>query len=143
MKYALVAASLVLVAGSTAGCGGGAPTDASTADFCGVFEDFYEKVGELGADAENSDIVKALKETGEDLEEVGTPEDMPDDARAGFELTVETLSGLDEDASEADLEELEKEFTDEETEQSDAFDEYLDKTCEEPSEPAPEEEPSE
>lgn len=131
MKHALLAASLVLVAGSTVGCGGGAPTSASTDDFCGVFDDFYKVVGELGEDAEDSEVIKALKVTGEDLEEVGTPKDITDDARAGFELTVETIADLDEDATEKELEALEDEFTDEEQKQSDAFDEYLATTCDE------------
>lgn len=143
MKHALLAASLVLVAGSTAACGGGAPTDASQADFCGVFEDFYEVVGELGAEAENSDLIEALKDTGEDLEEVGTPEDISDEARAGFELTVKTIEELDDDATEEDLDNLEDDFSEEEKEQSEAFDEYLSETCDEPTGETPEEMPEE
>ena len=144
MKHALLAASLVLVAGSTAACGGGgAPTDASTADFCGVFEDFYEVVGELGAEAENSELIEALKDTGQDLEEVGTPEDISDEARAGFELTVKTIEELDDDATEEDLDNLEEDFSEEEKAQSEAFDEYLSETCDEPTGEAPEEMPEE
>lgn len=150
MKHALLAASLVLVAGTTVGCGGGAPTDASTDDFCGVFDDFYKTASELGADAEDSEVIKALKETGEKLEEVGTPEDMPDDAREGFELTVETIAELDEDATQEDLEKLEEEFSAEEKKKSDAFDKYLEETCSDPAEEPgelptdlPTEEPSE
>ncbi len=79
-------------------------------------------------------MIKALKETGEKLEEVGTPEDMPDDAREGFELTVETIAELDEDATQEDLEKLEEEFTDEEKKKSDAFDKYLEETCSDPAE---------
>lgn len=148
MKHSLLAASLVLVAGTAVGCGGdgggggGAPDDASTADFCGVFDDFYKVVGELGADAENSELIKALKDTGEDLEEVGTPEDIPEDARAGYELTVQTIADLDEDATQEELDGLEEEFSEEEKKQSDAFDEYLADTCEDEVE-APTEEPSE
>lgn len=143
MKHALLAASLVLVAGSTAACGGGAPTDASTADFCGVFEDFYEVVGELGAEAENSELIEALKDTGQDLEEVGTPEDISDEARAGFELTVKTIEELDDDATEEDLDNLEEDFSEEEKAQSEAFDEYLSETCDEPTGETPEETPEE
>ena len=145
MKHALLAASLVLVAGTTVGCGGGAPTDASTDDFCGVFDDFYATVGELGAEADDADVIKALKKTGEDLEEIGTPKDISEDARAGFELTVKTIADLDEDATQEELDDLEKEFSDEETKQSDAFDEYLSETCDEATDPGelPTEEPTE
>ena len=156
MKHALLAASLVLVAGSGVACGGeggssgasseDAPSDASTADFCGVFDDFYQVVGELGAEAENSELIAALKDTGEDLEQVGTPEDISEEGRAGFELTVQTIEDLDEDATEKDLEDLEKDFSEEETAQSEAFDKYLSETCQEPTGETPEEpteEPSE
>ena len=148
MKHALLAASLVLVAGSTVACGGGdgsgegsdsAPADASTADFCGVFEDFYKVVGELGAEAENSELISALKDTGKDLEKVGTPEDMPEDAREGFELTVQTIEDIDADATEKDLEDLEKDFTEEQKKQSEAFDAYLSETCQESTGETPEE----
>ena len=161
MKHSLLAASLVLVAAAAVGCGGGGgsggggtPSDASADDFCGVFDDFNAAVVELGEDAENSELIAALKDTGEELEEVGTPEDISDDARAGFELTVKTIEDLDDDASEKELESLEEDFSDEEKEQSDAFNEYLSETCEggsgEPSEvpsevptEVPTEEPSE
>lgn len=83
MEHALLAANLVLVAGTAAGCGGGPPTDASKDDFCGVFEDFNKTVG-----------------------------------------------GMDADASQEELDKLEKELSDAEQKDSDAFDEYLAKTCE-------------
>lgn len=141
MKHALLAASLVLVAGATVGCGdgdtsdseAGAPTDASTEDFCGTFEDFYDEVRELGADAKDEDVVKALKGIGEKLDEVGTPEDISDDAREGFELTVEAIDGLEDDASQEDIAKLEDEFSEDETKKTDAFDDYLAKTCEAPA----------
>jgi len=146
MKHSLLAASLVLVAGTAVGCGGGgAPDSASTDDFCGVFEDFNATVAELGQDAENSELIGALKDTGEELEEIGTPEDIPEDARAGFELTVKTIADLDEDASQEALDNLEEDFSEEEQKQSDAFNEYLSETCEPAEAPTevPTEEPSE
>jgi hypothetical protein len=138
MKHALLAASLVLVAGATVGCGGsdgggGAPTDASKEDFCGTFEDFYKEVTDLGADASDEDVVKALKDIGEKLEEVGTPEDISDDAREGFELTVEAINDLPDDATQEDIEKLEDDFSEDEKKKTDAFDDYLAETCDEPT----------
>lgn len=130
MKHALLAASLVLVAGTTVGCGGGPPTDASKEDFCGVFDDFFKTLGEMGEDAGDEEFVKALKDVGEELEEVGTPEDIPDDARRGFEKTLETIAELDDDASQEELDKIEEEFSKDEQKDSDAFDEYLSETCE-------------
>lgn len=130
MEHALLAASLVLVAGTAAGCGGGPPTDASKDDFCGVFEDFNKTVGGMDADASQEDFVKAIKDVGKELEEVGTPEDIPDDARRGFEKTLEMIDKIEDDASQEELDKLEKELSDAEQKDSDAFDEYLAKTCE-------------
>lgn len=133
MRTALLAASIALVAGTTVGCGGGegggAPTDASQADFCGTFEDFYADAAKLGEDSEDSEIVKALKDVGEKLEEIGTPEDISDEAREGFELTVQAIEDLDEDATQEDIEEIDKGFSDDEQKSVDAFDDYLSETC--------------
>lgn len=134
MRTALLAASIALVAGTTVGCGGGPPTDASKADFCGTFDDFYADAAKLGEDSKDSDIVKALKDVGEKLEEVGTPEDMSDDAREGFELTVQAIKDLDDDATQEDIEKIDKGFSDDEQKSVDAFDEYLSTTCDDSGE---------
>lgn len=134
MRTALLAASLVLVAGTTVGCGGGAPTDASKADFCGTFEDFYKEAAELGDAPDDADVVKALKGVGDELEEVGTPEDMTDDAREGFELTVQAIKDIDDDATQEEIAEMDKSFSDAEQKKVDAFDEYLSETCDDTEE---------
>lgn len=131
MKHALLAASLVLVAGTAVGCGGGPPTDASAKDFCKVFDDFNVAATELGEDAETADRIKAIKDVGKELEEVGTPEDISDDARAGFEVTVEAIADIPDDASEEEMDKyLEDSLSDEEQKQSEAFDDYVSETCE-------------
>ena len=132
MRHALIAAGLALVAGTTVGCGdSGPPTDASTEEFCGVFEDFYADLAKLGADAEAADAVAALKDVADRLQEIGTPEDISEEARAGFEVTVEAIENIDEDASEEDINKLlEENFSEEEKKQADAFNSYLGETCE-------------
>ncbi|MFC4785761.1 hypothetical protein ACT8ZV_14880 [Nocardioides sp. MAHUQ-72] len=129
MKHALIAACLVLTAGTTAGCGGGPPEDASKADFCGTFDDIVKDLGEMGQDAKDADIVKAIKSAGDKLEETGTPEGIPDDARKGFELEIEQIGDLDDDASQDDIEKLDSDLSDDEQKQVDAFDDYVTKTC--------------
>ncbi len=138
MKRALAAASLVLLAGTGAGCGGdddgggdggGAPSDASVDDFCGTFNDFYAEVEELGEGAADEELVAALKDTGEELEEVGTPEDISDDARAGFEATVEAIGDLPDDATEEDIASLEDDYSEQVKAQVDEFGSYLNDTC--------------
>lgn len=132
MRNALFAASLALVAGTALGCGGGggadAPDNASTEEFCGAFQDFYTEVSEVDPE-DTAAQVKALKDFGKELEELGTPEDIPDDAREGFEVTLEAIAGIPDDATEEDIDSIEDEFSEEENKQSDAFDDYLDETC--------------
>lgn len=152
MRTALLAASLALVAATTVACGddqdtdstsagasspSGAPTDASTEDFCGTFEDFVSETQALGAEPTAAQVVDALKGVAETLQEVGTPEDVPADARAGFELVVTTIEELPQDATEQQVSELDKDFSEEESAQSDAFDAYLQETCQPAGEPAP------
>jgi len=40
-------------------------------------------------------MAKAVKDWGKELEEVGTPEGIPDDARAGFEAVVKQANEID------------------------------------------------
>src|SRR5689334_5006938 len=113
MKHALIAASLVLVAGTAVGCGdgsgsdsGGAPTDASETEFCANFESIAKDITALGADAKPADIVKALKDAGTKLEDTGTPKGISDDERKGFELEVQKIGELPDDASTEDVSNL-------------------------------------
>ena len=130
MKQALVIASLVLVAGTTVGCGDdGPPTDASKDDFCGIFDDMLTELGKLGPDAEPAEAVKTLKKTGEDLAEVGTPEDMPEAARDGYQFILDEIEKLDEDATREDIGDLGGDATDDEQKSMDAYEKYLQDTC--------------
>ena len=109
-RPAAAVGAAVLLAFSLSACGG-PPTDASEEDF-----------------------VDALKEQAENIEEVGTPEDIPDDARKGFELSLDAVNDLD--ADDIDLENLdefdfEEDLSDEEKEQIDAYDKYESETCDE------------
>lgn len=138
MKHALLAASLVLVAGTAAGCSGGPPTDASTEEFCDAYadarnpdalEDFdLEATPEEQAEA----LVDALNEEADNLDEVGTPEDIPDDAREGFEIFLEQLAGIDEDELAEAIENQDEDFddtSDSDQEKTDALEVYASGTC--------------
>jgi hypothetical protein len=125
MKIALLAASLVLVAGTATACGGGAPTDASEKDFCAAIT----KVGESYGDDPEKPAIKDIKDSVADLGDVGTPEGIPDDAREGFEIVVDAIAGLDDDASDEDLKKAGEDFSGDDEKKSDAFDEYVSETC--------------
>jgi hypothetical protein len=116
MRRILGAAALVLVAGTTAACGGEAPDDASSDDFCETVQ----------ADGLNSDEFGEVETWAEDMKETGTPENIPDDARAGFERVIQAV----EDSS--DTEELEKadeDFEGEDEDNINAFFEYAAEEC--------------
>lgn len=105
MKHALIAAALLSLGGLVAGCGGGddansagsspssassspadAPTDATTEDMCGVLSD--------GASIKDGgDVVDFAHQ----LQDAGTPSDIPDEARSGFEVYVKVLEDIDPD----------------------------------------------
>jgi hypothetical protein len=141
MKRITLAASAVVLAAGLTACGGGgsgAPADASAADFC----ETQVQVLTAGIDFEDSDeVADEMNAWGDKLAEVGTPEDMSDEARAGFELTVERA----QDVSASDLEKskeenegvdaselqglLDDEFSDEEQDQLKAYNEYVSQTC--------------
>src|SRR3546814_9804235 len=96
-RPAAAAGAAVLLAFSLTACGGGAPTDASVKDFCAAVNDesAYEDL-----DFENPDpeaFLDAIKKQAEKLEEIGTPEDIPDDAREGFEISPDQVDELNAD----------------------------------------------
>jgi len=127
---ALTIASLALVLTGVAGCGDdGPPTDASTADFCADFESFGEDLDALGDDPDAADVLTSFKASADDMLDTGTPEDIPDDAREGWEITMDAIQDLDDDASLEDLEGVDSDFSESEQKKSDAFDEYLGETC--------------
>lgn len=116
MRRMTSGAGLLLVGTLLTACGvGGAPTDASEEEFC----DSYLGVLKV-------EDGKGIREWGEDLEETGTPEGIPGDARDGFEKLVEVAVEIDDDAK---LEDLDKPDTDEEEENLDALGSYAQDRC--------------
>ena len=131
--------AVLLVGAVTSACGegGGAPTDASKDGFCEAANSLMSDLlpedlstPELPSD---EDMAQAVKDWGSRMEEVGTPDDIPDDARKGFETVVDQAREIDAaDFSIEKLEELEQGGADaskEVEEQADAFGDYLTETC--------------
>ncbi len=114
MRRVLVGATLLLVTGMTAACG--APEDASKGDFC-------DAVDEVVSSA--SDYDKA-KDAAAELGDVGTPDGISDDAREGFELSIDAF---DESDDEKDLEKAQEDLSSDEKKKVQAFGAYVDKTC--------------
>lgn len=132
MKHALIAAGLVLVAGTTVGCGGddgGAKADTSKADFCANFKAVSKDLSSLGPNPKDADLVKAVKEAGQKIENTGTPKGISDDARKGFELETKLIADLDSSATQADLAKIDSTLSATQKKQVAAFDKYVSDTC--------------
>jgi hypothetical protein len=133
MKLGLLAASLVLVAGGAVGCGGsddgGGGSDAPTAkEFCGALKDFQTQYASSDPTTDLKGYIKTIKDSAARLGELGTPDDMPADAKAGFDLTVKKIKALSDDATVDDLAHL-GDVSDADKKKLDAFGDYVTKTC--------------
>ena len=126
-RTGLLTASLVLVGASLVGCSGGAPTDASEDEFCTGYLSLASDLGTL-VDATDEEALDSIKTWAEELEQVGTPEDIPDEARDGFELMIEELAALDGDDTTEDFQLLDN-LSDAEAEASTAFEKYTTDAC--------------
>lgn len=130
MKRTSLGGGLLLVGAFLTACGGGggAPADASEEEFCTAYNKLYDNLGDI-ASGDDKAAIEGMKEWGDGMAEVGTPEDIPDDARNGFELLLEALDDVDPDASAEDLQQIEDDFSDDEQKDMDAFSTYAGETC--------------
>lgn len=141
-RYAGASGTAVLLALSLSACGGDAPTDASKEDFCDAYGSVFETFSDIDAEASESEqadaLVDGFKDFADELEDVGTPDGIPDDARDGFEITIDLLGDLDKDDVEKAIKEGNNEFakaSDDDQKKVDAFDEYATDECGEPEPP--------
>jgi len=91
MRIARMLAGLVLVGGMATACGGGssdAPDDASTDDFCEAFE---------SAPTDDKPSQDDVDEWVDKMKDAGTPDDIGDDERHGFEVLVDAIDDADVD----------------------------------------------
>ncbi|MBM7517868.1 hypothetical protein [Nocardioides nitrophenolicus] len=99
MKRPLATAgATVLLALSLTACGGGAPTDASTKDFCDAISGSASdsEFTKAYTDKDWGKIADLVHDQADELEKVGTPKDISDDAREGFEIQVDAAKDIDE-----------------------------------------------
>lgn len=129
-RVAAVSAPILLALSLTA-CGG-APTDASEKDFC----EAYNSSEDIPDDASTGEQVDSIKDTGEQLEETGTPEGISDEELEGFEIFVDKITSIDEDGLEEVLKAEDEEavndalgVSSDDAAKVQAFTEYADETC--------------
>jgi len=101
LRRAAALTAPVVLAFSLTACGGGgggsaadAPTDASQDDFCGVFDDFEGEAEDIDDDDTDAQA-DFLGDVSDEFKDVGTPEDISEEQRAGFEVVIDAWSDLD------------------------------------------------
>ena len=138
-------AALLLVVGFVAACGGsdssgggaaddggsagGPPTDASVEDFCGTFLDLIEQASQAGSDISDAEAVKLAKDAADRLEEVGTPEDMPEEARRAFETAIEKIRSIPDDATRKEMDAIADDLTEAQHQDLGALSDYVTEKC--------------
>ncbi len=95
-RPAAAAGAAVLLAFSLTGCGG-APTDASDKDFCDAFGNVFEPLLSVSGDEPTEDQWDEFKDATGEFEDVGTPDDISDEEREGFEVFVAAVADADYD----------------------------------------------
>lgn len=131
----VAAAGALVLLGSLAACGGddgdgggdAAPADATQEEFCQAFADVF--TGIVGAGDDEQAQIAAVKESVAELEEVGTPEDIPEDARRGFEVFVDLIGDLDEDMTAEDLESFGADISEDDNADAEAFTTWATQEC--------------
>lgn len=131
----VLVAVIAVVAVVVLGGGGGAPDNASKEDFCDNQQELYTDVAAAAVSGDDTAIAKAIRDYADDAEETGTPSDIPDDARRGFELQLERAQDVDDDATTEDLQKMDQDYSKEEQADGQAFNDYATQTCGEPELP--------
>jgi hypothetical protein len=138
MRALLMTATLVVAGALSAGCGddGGSsagraeasPSAATTTEFCTAYNSLYDAFP-AGTQPTDKQAVAAIKDWAEEMTSTGTPQDMPADARKGFDLVTATVDKIQPDDSQAEIQKLSDDLTPDQQAQSQAFGAYATKTC--------------
>ncbi len=136
---ALAAPALLALTLTACGGGGasGAPEDASKDDFCQAYQaepDLGDSLDEASPEEQAKAIKDALDKLADDFEEVGTPEDIPDDAREGFEVSLDSARDISQDDIQEAIEKKDNEFfnnlvSEDDQEKTKAFEDWASDYC--------------
>lgn len=92
---ALLAFSLAACGGDSGGSSGGdSPANASKDDFCSALKDAYQPLAGI-EDEPTEDQWRSFQDSIDKLSGVGTPDDISDDARVGFDAFVKAVGDTD------------------------------------------------
>lgn len=122
--------ALLLLLGPLAACGEDESPRAGggRAEFCSLYVDQMKSQMDLD-EANVEDKVRSAREWADRMQDADLPDDLPADARRGLDRMIDTLGGLDADASAEELESLGDDFSKEAREEVDAMGGYVLKRC--------------
>jgi hypothetical protein len=150
LKIAGIALVLSGLGGALAGCGGSdsdsdggsatdaasdSPKDATKDGFCEKFTGLSAAVAQATS-GDTSAAIKGLKDWVGEIEDYGTPSEMSDDARDGFEILIASFKGVDDDASMEDLQKLGADASAADTKKVEAFSAWTSENCPPPTLPS-------
>ncbi len=105
------------------------PDDASEKDFCDAFGGVFDTLFAADADGPTEDQWKDVQDAVAELEDTGTPKDISDDERNGFEVFTEAVADADyDDIKDSNGDELPGVDKDDQAD-GEAFIAYGTKTC--------------
>ena len=132
-----VVSTMLLVGAVTAACGNGggdgAPADATKDEFCKAQSSLFADLDLTDADAalpSEKEMADAMHSWAAKVEKVGTPDNISDEARKGFEETIKAAKDISEaDLKSPDLNALENGMSKDAQKQVEAFTTYVNDTC--------------
>jgi hypothetical protein len=137
-------AALLLVLALVTGCAGsdssstaapdgaasadGPPANASIKDFCGTFHDMIQQ-SQSGQDISDAEAIKMAKDTADRLAAIGTPEGIPEEARRAFELAIEKIRSIPDDADRKQMSAIASDLSASQRKDLQALTTYVTSTC--------------
>jgi len=124
--------AVVLVGSLALGCGAeeDEPAEVSTQQrYCDAYRDFFDERADQGSNASDTEVVATLKEWGRQSTEIGIPDDMGEEARAGHDIWSDLIAQVDDDADRAEVEALEAGLSRKQLGMVEEFFAYNDGTC--------------
>jgi hypothetical protein len=131
-----VAALLLVMAAAACDGGSGDGSETSVDDFCAAYFSLFSGGmstidPQAPAQQQTVAMTEALRVWAGKLKDVGTPDEMPDEAREGYDLIVSAAADLPPGAAH-NLADLGDDFTEHEMGATEAFEEYATQNCESP-----------
>lgn len=111
----------------SSGASDSASASAAKSDFCTAYTGLFASLTQAGGD--QLQAIAVLKKWAADMEIVGPPDDMPQDARRGFELLINTAKDIDDDATLEELTNLGESFDADQRKDGDAFSAWATEQC--------------